>query len=164
MGSHQRGTGGAEEDGERLRLGGAPASAVAARELGTPWLKRTSAGGGRQAPEGGRSGGRPGSDVTAQLRGSAMDELEQSSGPASGAATKHGKKVRRAGAMRRGRRERASIAHRGNKGTGAELGGAQLQFGHPGDGVWWRNATTGKEAMARGALARNGEGNLRGGK
>jgi hypothetical protein len=66
--------------------------------------------------------------------------------------TKHGKKVRRAGATRRGRREGASIAHQGNKGTGAELGGARLQLGHPGDDVWWRNAMTGKEAMARGAL------------
>jgi hypothetical protein len=50
-----------KEDGERLRLGGAPASAMAAPELGMPQLKRIAAGGGRQAPEGGGSGGRPGS-------------------------------------------------------------------------------------------------------
>jgi hypothetical protein len=50
-----------KEDGERLRLGGAPASAMAALELGMPQLKRTTAGGGQQALEGGGSGGRPGS-------------------------------------------------------------------------------------------------------
>jgi hypothetical protein len=69
-------------------------SAMAARELGTPRLKRTAVGGGRQAPEGGGSGSRLGSDVAAQLRGSAMDEQEQSGSPASSAATKHRKKVR----------------------------------------------------------------------
>jgi hypothetical protein len=58
---------GTEEDGEWLRLGGAPASAMAARELGMPRLKRTAAGGGRQTSEGGGSGGRPGSNVAAQL-------------------------------------------------------------------------------------------------
>jgi hypothetical protein len=67
---------------------------MATRELGMPRLKRTSAGGGRQAPEGGGSGGRLGSDVAAQLQGPTVDELEQSGGPASGAATKHRKKVR----------------------------------------------------------------------
>jgi hypothetical protein len=50
--------------------------------------------------------------------------------PTSSAATKHGKKVRRAGA-RRGRREGTSIAHRGNKGTGAKLSEVRLQLGHP---------------------------------
>jgi hypothetical protein len=56
---------------------------MAARELGMPRLKRTAAGRGRQAPEGSGSGIRLGSDVAAQLRGPAMDELEQSGGLAS---------------------------------------------------------------------------------
>jgi hypothetical protein len=56
-----------EEDGERSWLGGAPALAMAARELETPWLKRAATGGGRQALEGGGSGSRLGSDVAAQL-------------------------------------------------------------------------------------------------
>jgi hypothetical protein len=62
-----RGRSGTEEDGEQLWLGGAPTSAMAAPELGTPQLKRTATGGGRQALEGGGSGGRTGSDVAAQL-------------------------------------------------------------------------------------------------
>jgi hypothetical protein len=81
-----------EEDGERLSLGGALASAIAARKLGTPWLKRAATGGGRQAPEGGGSGGR-------------LQNTER--------------RCVGLGAMRRGRREGASIAHRGNNGTGA---------------------------------------------
>jgi hypothetical protein len=42
-----------------LGQGGAPASAMVAQELGTPWLKRVAAGGGRQAIEGGGSASRP---------------------------------------------------------------------------------------------------------
>jgi hypothetical protein len=42
-----------------LGQGGPPASAMVAQELGTPWLKRAAAGGGRQALEGGGRGSRP---------------------------------------------------------------------------------------------------------
>jgi hypothetical protein len=96
-GPHRRGSecrrrSGAEEDGERRQLGGAPTFAMVAQKLGT-------ASGGRQAPHDGRSGGSTPRTDDGGARGQLWHPSQ---------LQKHGKKVCRTGATRRGR-EGASI-------------------------------------------------------